>query len=61
MKKSNLVKLSLVTLVTAVALSVTPNEQIKAAAGEDLRVFNGDSCAGSGGNCLPTIIVKPQN
>ncbi len=59
MKKSSLVKLSLATVVAAVAFSITPNEETHASAsGGSLRYFDGSECCRSGGNCLPTVIVR---
>ena len=56
MKKSSLVKLSLATVVAAVALSITPSKSVKASAGnQKLRFFNGDNCDTRLGNCLPTV------
>lgn len=61
MKKSSLVKLSFATVVAAVALSITPNEESKAKiAGDGLRIFDGFDCFNSGGNCLPTVYVRPK-
>jgi hypothetical protein len=59
MKKSSLVKLSLATVVTAIALSITPNEEIKASSA-GLRVYSNGNCSGDGGNCLDTVVVKPN-
>lgn len=65
MKNSNLVKLSLSAVVAAIALTITPVTETQAQAGDgpvvdstEHRVFNGNNCSGSGGNCLPTIIIK---
>ena len=63
MKKSSLVKLSLATVVAAVALSIAPAESSKAntsSAYPGLRYFNGDACVNSDGNCLPTVVVRPE-
>jgi hypothetical protein len=61
MKKSSLVKLSLATVVAAVAFSITPNEESHASASMGtLRKFDGNCCSGSGGNCLNTVIVRPR-
>lgn len=65
MKSSNLVKLSLSTVVAAVALTIAPFTETQAQANDgpvvdstEHRVFNGNNCSGSGGNCLPTIIIR---
>jgi hypothetical protein len=56
MKKSSLVKLSLATVVAAVAFSITPSKTAKAADGMGkLRYFNGNECNSNSGNCLPTV------
>ncbi|MCC5919702.1 MAG: hypothetical protein LAT68_06080 [Cyclobacteriaceae bacterium] len=28
--------------------------------GNNARVFSGEQCSGSGGNCLDTVVVKPK-
>lgn len=62
MKKSSLVKLSLATVVAAVALSIVPAESSKANTSSAcrLRYFNGDKCINTDGNCLPTVVVRPE-
>lgn len=62
MEKKNLVKVSLATVALAVSLAhVAPQSSARAIAGSSYRIFDGDECCNSGGNCLPTVIITPKS